>query len=188
MESHPAELIVKTVVALEGSPAQRTYLRALTTMLSPATPSTQSTTPYSTQGWELVKEVVSTLLPNPASSAPTSSSTQGSEKSLSYVQRAIEELAETLQSKNQDYRIDSEFSNFEYAAEVAGVVTTFDVILTQIGIKLGRIRGLDKDPNNESLEDSVKDLAGYAVILYAYLKSKSEDEVWVPGPNSEEEF
>lgn len=123
---------------------------------------------------------------------------------MSYVQRAIEELAETLQSKNEDYRIDSEFSNFEYAAEVAGVVTTFDVILTQIGIKLGRIRGLDKDPNNESLEDSVKDLAGYAVILYAYLKSRSEveencycdsckscrseDDVWVPGPNSEEGF
>lgn len=106
---------------------------------------------------------------------------------MSYVQRAIEELAETLQSKNEDYRIGGEFSNFEYAAEIAASSTT-QVMLTQIGIKVGRLVGLSDSPNNESFKDSVKDLAGYAVILYAYLTSKSEDEVWVPGPNSEEEF
>ena len=105
---------------------------------------------------------------------------------MSYISQAIDILEITLASKNRDYRIDGEFSNFEFAADVAEV-TTIDVMLTQIGIKLGRIRGLSRTPNNESLEDSVKDLAGYAVILYAYLMSKSEDEVWVPGSNSEEE-
>lgn len=103
----------------------------------------------------------------------------------SWIRQAIYELSLTLDSKNQDYRIGGEFSNFEYAAEVSGV-TTIQVMMSQLGIKIGRLTGLSDNPNNESFKDSVKDLAGYAVILYGYLMS--EDEVWVPGPNSEEEF
>lgn len=90
-----------------------------------------------------------------------------------WIQKAIEELALTLEGKNEDYRIDGEFSNFEYAAEVAGVPVEY-VLLAQIGIKLGRLKGLGekKFVNNESVLDSHKDLAGYAVIAYAYLMSK----------------
>lgn len=126
---------------------------------------------------------------------------------MSYVQRAIEELAETLQSKNEDYRIGGEFSNFQYAADsVGGGMDAATVMRVQIGIKLGRILGqsVSSDFNNESFRDSVKDLAGYAIILYAYLMSedgveenchcdsckscRSEDPEWGPNPFSEEEF
>ncbi|UVD39718.1 hypothetical protein SEA_ROSEPHARIE_54 [Streptomyces phage RosePharie] len=76
-----------------------------------------------------------------------------------------------MQRKNSDYKVtSSEFSNFHYAADVAGI-STRDAILTQIGIKLGRLKGLTQkgqDPNWESIEDTTMDLAGYAVILYAY--------------------
>lgn len=87
----------------------------------------------------------------------------------SYIEAAIKELSKTLTSKNEDYRIgDGEFSNFEFAAHVTGS-TAKAVILNQLAIKLGRIKGAGEEGfNNESLMDSFKDLAGYAIILYAY--------------------
>lgn len=88
-----------------------------------------------------------------------------------WVPLALEELSYTLNSKNADYRVtSSEFSNFHFAGDVAGLPAR-DVMLAQIGIKLGRLKGLldrKSDPNWESIEDTIKDLAGYAVILYAY--------------------
>lgn len=86
------------------------------------------------------------------------------------------ELETTLQSKNQDYRIDGEFSNFEFAADVAGLLPV-DVLTIQVGIKLGRLKGLQEEPNNESRLDTLKDLAGYAIILYAHALSLSDEDV-----------
>lgn len=95
---------------------------------------------------------------------------------MSFIQRAVEELGETLQSKNQDYRIDGEFSNFEFVAELFDTrAATSNIILTQIGIKLGRLKGLPLDPNNESRLDTLKDLAGYAIILYAHALSVQDE-------------
>lgn len=88
---------------------------------------------------------------------------------MSYIQQATKDLAETLSAKNADYRISGEFSNFEFAAKVVGDwVDAADIIKAQIGIKLGRLEGLPQDPNNESRLDTLKDLAGYAIILYAH--------------------
>ena len=89
----------------------------------------------------------------------------------SWIEAACDELKDTLAGKNEDYRIDSEFSNFEYAAGFAGLAAQ-DVMLCQIGIKIGRLMGLTKEGdtyNNESYKDTVKDLAGYLLILYGHL-------------------
>lgn len=101
---------------------------------------------------------------------------------MSYIQRAIEDLALTLQAKNQDYRLDSEFSNFEFTAKLIQDTTVWvpeadDIILTQIYIKLGRLAGLPDDPANESRLDTYKDLAGYATLLYAYALEQSEQPI-----------
>lgn len=98
------------------------------------------------------------------------------EGSGSYISRALESLILTLKSKNDDYKIDGEFSNFEFAADVVAGVSPEVVMLTQLGIKLGRLQGLPKNPNNESRLDTYKDLAGYAVILYAYALKQVEEE------------
>lgn len=90
-----------------------------------------------------------------------------------FIDKAIEDLQETLAAKNHDYRIDGEFSNFEYAAELSGS-DVLGVILTQIGIKLGRLKGLPEEVYNESKLDTFKDLAGYAIILYAYALSQED--------------
>lgn len=90
---------------------------------------------------------------------------------MSKINEALERLGVTLITKNSDYRpTEREFSNFEYAAALTGS-NVETAILTQIGIKLGRLKGLSKGegvPNYESIQDTVKDLAGYAVLLYAY--------------------
>jgi hypothetical protein len=91
----------------------------------------------------------------------------------SWIEAALKYLETTLESKNQDYRIDGEFSNFTMAAALADTTPT-KVILTQIGIKLGRLHGLSDSPNHEAMLDTYKDLAGYAVILYAYALKESQ--------------
>lgn len=84
-----------------------------------------------------------------------------------WIESALISLEHTLSNKNHDYKIDGEFSNFEYASEISGM-DVIPVMLTQIGIKLGRLKGLPEDVRNESKLDTYKDLAGYAVILYGY--------------------
>lgn len=107
-----------------------------------------------------------TSLPEPESLGLSSAKWDGE----SCIELALSLLKETLRSKNADYRIGSEFSNFYFSADVAGIAPG-DVMMAQIGIKLGRIKGIlsttDRDINHEALIDTYKDLAGYAVLLYA---------------------
>lgn len=144
------------------------FRKAMTTMLHHAQPFTPKPTPSSGQEDGRVTES-STSLTNPASSAGTSSSEL--ESHASSIETALANLGSVLQRKNSDYKVtSSEFSNFHFAADMAGL-SAQDVMLAQIGIKLGRLRGLldtGKDVNYEAIEDTVMDLAGYAVILYAY--------------------
>lgn len=90
----------------------------------------------------------------------------------SYIQSSARLLAETLLSKNEDYRVQGEFSNFERAADFS-CITVMDVLLTQIAIKFTRIQGMNDliTPNNESVKDSLLDLAGYAIIAHAWMEA-----------------
>lgn len=91
----------------------------------------------------------------------------------SSIELSLEGMLAVLVGKNEDYRIDGEFSNFEFAAKVANV-STETVMLVMIGIKLGRLMGASQDNyNNESAADTIMDLAGYANILNAFKNYKS---------------
>lgn len=95
-----------------------------------------------------------------------------SESSLSL---ALDDMKDILAGKNEDYRVDGEFSNFEFAARVAGV-STETVMIVQIAIKLGRLMGQSKAGyNNEGKSDTIQDLAGYANILNAFTNYNSEE-------------
>lgn len=93
----------------------------------------------------------------------------------SWIQASAKTLAETLSSKNSDYAPGGEFSTFEEAADFATSLTAFEVMLSQIGIKVTRIKTLAGGvmPQNESMADSLLDLAGYAVIAHAYLTANN---------------
>jgi hypothetical protein len=86
----------------------------------------------------------------------------------------LEEMRKTHESKNADYaKADNPYSNFEGTAELAGVSidTVFRVLM---GVKLMRLRELQgsKMPNNESIQDSRKDLAVYAALYASYFFNK----------------
>jgi len=83
----------------------------------------------------------------------------------------IEKCKEIHDKKSHDYASDSNpFSNFEQAASVANV-TTHEVFKVLIGIKLARLSELltnNKDPKNESIEDTFIDLANYCLLWGSY--------------------
>jgi hypothetical protein len=76
----------------------------------------------------------------------------------------------THESKGHDYaEADNPYSNFEFAAMVAGI-TVDQVFDTLIGIKIARLKvlGTAKEPKHESLADTRKDLAVYAALKASY--------------------
>ena len=87
----------------------------------------------------------------------------------------LAEMARLHDSKNADYaQSGNPFSNFEQAAQVAAGFTGEDAVFaTLIGVKLARLRELvsaGKTPNNESIDDTRKDLAMYATLWCAYAR------------------
>ena len=76
----------------------------------------------------------------------------------------------THRSKQHDYADDSNpYSNFEGAARIAGL-TVAQVFHALLGVKMERLRQLSsgKEPNHESLDDTLLDLANYAALWLSY--------------------
>jgi hypothetical protein len=88
------------------------------------------------------------------------------------IKDSLKELEQTLLSKGHDYG--SELETFEFAAVFADIPIG-KVFMVMIGIKVSRLRNLqveNKEPKNESLADTLKDLAGYSVIFHSHLNKK----------------
>lgn len=87
----------------------------------------------------------------------------------------LDEMRELHFAKNHDYAQDGNpYSNFCQAAEVAAGFSGIDAVFaTMIGVKLARLRELTsagKTPNNESIDDTRKDLAMYATLWASYYR------------------
>jgi len=100
----------------------------------------------------------------------------------------LREMAEIHDRKSQDYAQDNNvYSNFEYAAAISAAFTdpVDRVFATMIGVKLARLAELGKGkvPNNESVEDSHKDLSVYTVIWAAYKRSKARVQTTLRVPS-----
>lgn len=86
---------------------------------------------------------------------------------------ALKQMAEMHDRKSADYADTQNgnfYTNFEEAAATAGT-SVEEVFLTLIGVKLARLRELKKKgtaPQNESVQDSRKDLAIYAALYFSY--------------------
>lgn len=94
-----------------------------------------------------------------------------------------QEFAEALdlvEAKAHDYAEDDNvFSNFEFAAQVAGVrpEQVFAVLLGVKVARLGQLIGQGKEPNFESIDDTLLDTMNYAGLLKAYLRKQSKVSV-----------
>ena len=88
----------------------------------------------------------------------------------------LDEMRAMHDKKNHDYAEDNNtYSNFEQAASFAGTETekSFGIL---VGTKMARITQLlkKKEAKNESLEDSLLDLAVYTVLWLAWRRDNAE--------------
>lgn len=87
-----------------------------------------------------------------------------------------EEQRKTLIKKRSDYATEEVLSNFIQTANITGT-SPAQVALMLIGIKVARLGNLisnNKTNVNESMEDSVLDLANYAFLLKCILVDNNE--------------
>jgi hypothetical protein len=76
-------------------------------------------------------------------------------------------MKQTLMKKGNDYANTDRLSNFKQAGAIVGIKPE-QVALNLIAIKVARLGVLlnaDYQPFNESVKDSVLDLANYAILL-----------------------
>lgn len=94
--------------------------------------------------------------------------------------RLVERQREVMLSKGDDYANTDRLSNFKSAAYICGL-TTAQHCLAMIATKVARL-GVLLDPKagtprNESIQDSVLDLANYAQLLNMILEEETPVEI-----------
>jgi hypothetical protein len=78
-----------------------------------------------------------------------------------------EKMKRTLFSKGDDYANEDRLSNFKLAGAISGgdaKTNCLNLIATKVA-RLGVLINSDQEPNNESISDSILDLANYSVLL-----------------------
>ena len=83
-----------------------------------------------------------------------------------FIDSFCEKMKSTILGKGNDYANADRLSNFKLAGAICGL-TPEQNCLSMIATKVARLGVLlgGKTPNNESIEDSLLDLANYAVLL-----------------------
>ena len=86
----------------------------------------------------------------------------------------VAEMKSTLFSKAQDYANNDRLSNFKFGGEIIGSTAQMQclaLISTKVA-RLGNLLSDAKKPNNESIEDSAKDLTCYGILLQMILREE----------------
>jgi len=97
--------------------------------------------------------------------------------------QTVKKMNEICKAKNQDYSgggDSSAFNNF-MVVEHKGVCSTEAGFLVRMEDKMMRINNLIKNKTaavkDESIEDTLMDLANYSILMMGYLKSKREGKL-----------
>jgi hypothetical protein len=87
---------------------------------------------------------------------------------------------DVIESKQNDYTDPEEcvLGNFKTAGANAGIKTE-QQILSLMATKVARLGNLfkGKTPNNESIDDSIIDLANYTFLLYCYFREEYQTDI-----------
>lgn len=92
----------------------------------------------------------------------------------------IDDMYQLHLSKSSDYTGDSPdvLANFRDSAEIAGI-TVFQSVMNLVGTKAARLKGLARkgyeNIQNESLADTLKDMANYCVLAQIALQEMEEE-------------
>jgi len=93
-----------------------------------------------------------------------------------HFKEVTEKMANIMLSKGDDYANTDRLSNFKLAGGVSGLnaeLNCLSLIATKVA-RLGVLLNSNKEPNNESVQDSVLDLANYAILLSMILKDNQK--------------
>jgi hypothetical protein len=96
------------------------------------------------------------------------------EQQQAHFERVINRMAEIMMSKGYDYANEDRLSNFKVAGAISGIsaeINCLSLIATKVA-RLGNLLNSKEKPNNESIRDSVLDLANYAILLDMILSEK----------------
>ena len=94
----------------------------------------------------------------------------------------VAKMEATLFKKGNDYANTDRLSNFKLAGAIAGgsaETNCLNMIATKVA-RLGVLLNSSGQPNNESIEDSILDLANYAVLLHMIICE--EDPILIEAP------
>lgn len=93
------------------------------------------------------------------------------EEQLQIFNSFVGQMGDILVKKGKDYGNEDCLSNFKLAGTIAGLtpeLNCLSLIATKVA-RLGVLLNSKNDPNNESIDDSVLDLANYAILLHMLL-------------------
>lgn len=94
--------------------------------------------------------------------------------------KVFDSTLKLLLNKSSDYAPEEDIYNGMKLCENLGICTLEKGILVRMTDKIGRLSNLIdhiKVVHNESTLDTVKDLLGYACLLYVYMEKNIEDSV-----------
>ena len=100
------------------------------------------------------------------------------EEQIKHFEVITTQMKETLFKKGNDYSNADRLSNFKLAGAICGLKAEqncLSLIATKVA-RLGVLLNSDKEPNNESVQDSVLDLANYSILLSMILKSTTTNK------------
>jgi len=88
--------------------------------------------------------------------------------------QTVDKMRDIMLSKGNDYANEDRLSNFKLAGSICGL-TPQQNCLSLIATKVARLGVLLKEksePNNESIEDSLVDMANYTLLLIMILRDE----------------
>lgn len=101
---------------------------------------------------------------------------------LAFHKEMCDKMHNTTKAKNADYtgNSDSPFANFNLCESI-GITTTERGMLVRMSDKISRVLSFLKQGvlqvKDETVEDSLIDMANYCIIMAAYIKSKRNEFV-----------
>lgn len=106
-------------------------------------------------------------------------------------QKHFAEITEQMKSimfaKGNDYANKDRLSNFKLAGNISGLtpeLNCLSLIATKVA-RLGVLLNNESKPNNESIQDSLLDLANYTILLTMLLKDKESKGILQDYPQTQ---
>jgi len=90
-----------------------------------------------------------------------------------------DKMTQTLTKKGNDYANKDRLSNFKFTGAITQIKpeqSCLNLIATKVA-RLGNLLNSDKAPDNESISDSLLDLANYSVLLDMIISENKKSEI-----------